>query len=378
MSAAANRLRFARWLHLTALVIITGLACGCRTVSYYGQAIRGQHEIWTRQQTISSLLESPATPAPLKQRLDLVLRLRDFAEKELGLPSNGHYLSYADLERRFVVWNVYAAPEFSLTPKSWWYPVVGSLDYRGYFSEQKARAYAAALERQGFDVYLGGITAYSTLGWFHDPVLNTFINDEDADLAELLFHELAHQRLFIAGDTDFNEAFATAVAEEGTRRWMESRNDTAALAKYHVQERRKEQFIELVTEARQKLARLYTNSSIAQPVSPNQETSRRMLLRTEKQNIFSELQDGYAHLKAQWGGSKEYDEWFRRSLNNAQLNTVDTYYRLVPAFRRVLRAKSGNMEAFYETIELLGKLEKADRRTKLEQLAPAPLQAATE
>ncbi len=362
-------------LHLGAIIALMGLACGCNTVGYYGQAIRGQHELWTRQKPIAALLESPATPAPLKERFTLVLSLREFAEKELHLPANGHYLRYADLERRFVVWNVYAAPEFSLTPKSWWYPVVGSLAYRGYFSERKARDYAAVLERKGFDVYVGGVTAYSTLGWFHDPVLNTFIHESDADLAELLFHELAHQRLFLPGDTDFNEAFATAVAEEGTRRWMETRHDVAALEKYRVQARRTEQFVNLVTNARQQLALLYTNA----PSAPSADVmTQSVTLRTGKQKALRELREGYEQLKAKWGGSTAYDEWFRRSLNNAQLNTVDTYHQLVPAFRGVLREKAGNLEAFYLAIESLRKLDKPARRARLTALAIATDQAAAE
>lgn len=372
MFAVATPHRLARPLHLVAVIVFAGLACGCNTVGYYGQAIRGQHELWTRQKSIAALLESPATPAPLKERLTLVLSLREFAEKELHLPANGHYLRYADLERRFVVWNVYAAPEFSLTPKSWWYPVVGSLDYRGYFSERKARDYAAGLEQKGFDVYVGGVTAYSTLGWFHDPVLNTFIHEGDADLAELLFHELAHQRLFLPGDTEFNEAFATAVAEEGVRRWMESRNDVVALEKYRVQARRTEQFVEIVANARQQLALLYTNTPSADVMTQS------ISLRTGKQKALHELRESYVQLKVKWGGSTAYDAWFQRSLNNAQLNTVDTYYHLVPAFRRVLREKAGNLEAFYSTIESLRKLDKPARRARLTALAIGTDQAAAE
>ena len=353
-------------------------ACGCQTVGYYGQAVRGQYELWSRQKPIESLLKSSATPVELKNRLSLILSLRDFAEKHLHLPANGHYLAYADLERRFVVWNVYAAPEFSLTPKSWWYPVVGSLDYRGYFSEQKARDYAHALEQQGFDIYVGGVTAYSTLGWFHDPVLNTFIHDAEADLAELLFHELAHQRVFIPGDTEFNEAFATAVAEEGARRWMESRNDAAALEDYRIRTRRTEQFVELVADARQKLSLLYTNHSDVAFGPPADKTIKDSLLRAQKQEMLQGLREGYEQLKKEWSGSKDYDEWFHRSLNNAQLNTVDTYYRLVPAFKRAFSSNGENWESFYGSIQSLKKLEKSERRAALEKLASASHQAAAE
>jgi predicted aminopeptidase len=344
---------------LLALVLAL-LLTGCQTASYYTQAIRGQCQMWSRQRSIDSLLKDERTPEPLKRRLRFVLELRAFAETELKLPANGHYLRYADLERPFAVWNVYAAPEFSLTPKSWWYPVVGRLEYRGYFSERRARAYAARLAGQGFDVYVGGVTAYSTLGWFRDPVLNTFIHDDDADLAELLFHELAHQRLFVAGDTDFNEAFATAVAEEGLRRWMESRHDPEAAAKHRAVIHRTAQFVRLVNAARETLRGIYQEELLphATPAERSQDASRK---RRKKQRVIAELRQGYAQLKSEWGGRKDYDAWFAQSLNNAQLNTVDTYYQLVPAFRQMLREQGGDWEAFYEASAALGQLRKEER-----------------
>ena len=358
------------------LVVLTGT--GCHTTSYVSQAIRGQHQIWKRQEPIETLLASEKTPPALKHQLALILQLRKFAEHELKLPANGHYLRYADLERRFVVWNVYAAPEFSLTPKSWWYPVVGSLDYRGYFSEEKARAHAAELRARGFDTYVGGVTAYSTLGWFRDPVLNTFIHEPEADLADLLFHELAHQRLFIPGDTEFNEAFATAVAEEGTRRWMESRTNATALAEYRRQSRRTAEFVELVAQARGQLNALYTNASTTLSTRVSNPEERPRQLRLEKQRIVEELREGYAELKQRWGGQRDYDVWFSQPLNNAQLNTVDTYYRLVPMFRGLLRNLNGDLEKFFATVESLRKMKKEERRVHLARLAAATAQAASE
>lgn len=321
--------------------------------------------MWSRQHSIESLLKDADTPGPLKQRLRLVLDIREFAQKELHLHANGHYLRYADLGRRFAVWNVYAAPEFSLTAKSWWYPVVGRLEYRGYFSEPEARRYASKLEQQGFDVYVGGVTAYSTLGWFHDPVLNTFIHDDDADLAELLFHELAHQRLFVSGDTDFNEAFATAVAEEGLRRWMEARRDPAAMEKYQGGYRRTEQFVHLVSSARDRLKAIYETGDIVTPEQSSEGNDRR---RRAKQRVLEDLRQGYAELKAGWGGRKDYDQWFKQSLNNAQLNTLDTYYHLVPVFRHLLREQDNNLESFYRAAAELGKLKDEERQARLNQL----------
>jgi predicted aminopeptidase len=321
--------------------------------------------MWSRQHSIESLLKDTETPEPLKQRLRLVLDLREFAEKELHLPANGHYLRYADLGRRFAVWNVYAAPELSLMPESWWYPVVGRLEYRGYFSEKEARRYAAKLEKKGLEVYVGGVAAYSTLGWFRDPVLNTFIHDDDADLAELLFHELAHQRLFVAGDTDFNEAFATSVAEEGLRRWMETRRDPAAMREYQAAYRRTEQFVRLVSAARDRLKVIYEpDDALLSEQKPNDDVAKRRA----KQRVIEDLRLGYASLKAEWGGRNDYDEWFKRSLNNAQLNTVDTYYHLVPAFRQLLREQGNHLEIFYQAAERLGKLKETERQARLNQL----------
>ena len=335
---------------------------GCQTISYYTQAVSGQMQILNRKRPIQSVLEDPTTSDALKQKLQLVLTVREFAEKELHLPANGHYLDYADLGRRFAVWNVYAAPEFSLKPKSWWYPAVGRLEYRGYFSEKRAREYAADLEQKGYDVYVGGVTAYSTLGWFQDPVLNTFVWDDDYDLAEVLFHELAHQRLFVPGDTDFNEAFATAVAEEGLRRWMRSRNDSTANPRIEASFERTEQFVNLVARTRVKLDALY-----ATPTGGAEETQR-VLKRREKQRILEEMRSEYQRLRMAWSGDRNYDHWFSRRLNNAQLNTVQTYHHLVPAFRALLEDLHGDLESFYKTVEDIAKLKKEERHLRLGRL----------
>jgi predicted aminopeptidase len=235
--AAKSRAKFPRWVW--AVCVLAALISGCHTASYYQQAASGQLEILSKREPIAELLADSQTRPALRDKLQLVLDLREFAEHELRLKTDGHYLLYADLGRRFVVWNVYAAPEFSLEPKKWWYPVVGSLKYRGFFSEEDAKRYGADMAKQGYDVYVGGVDAYSTLGWFKDPVLNTFIHHSPPELAELLFHELAHQRVFAKGDTDFNEAFATAVGEEGVRRWIAAHGDAEMRAQYEVALRRK-------------------------------------------------------------------------------------------------------------------------------------------
>src|SRR5881396_1056364 len=217
-----------KWIMGSALVAIILIVSGCRTLSFYGQAIKGQYQLLAHRQPIEKLVADSNTPARLKSQLELVQNLRAFAGKELKLPVDGHYTKYVDVHRPFIVWNVEAAPEFSMEPKTWWYPLIGKQEYRGYFSETAAQEYAGVIRKNGYDVYVAGTTAYSTLGWFKDPILNTFVFDSESDLAETLFHELAHQRVFARSDTDFNEAFATTVGQEGARRWLRSKGDTAA------------------------------------------------------------------------------------------------------------------------------------------------------
>ncbi|MEN9576423.1 MAG: hypothetical protein RL514_4278 [Verrucomicrobiota bacterium] len=348
-----------------AIVLLTG----CHTAGYYAQAVRGHLQIVHRQQPIAEILQQPPTPEPLKAKLRLVLALREFAAQELKLPVNGHYLRYADLGRSNVVWNVTATPEFSMTPKDWWYPVVGRLAYRGYFVESAARQQAAELAAQGFDVDVGGVRAYSTLGWFRDPVLNTFIHEPETELAELLFHELAHQRLFVSGDTDFNEAFAEAVGEEGTRRWLRAKHEEAGASEYAAYLQRKADFTRLVTGAHDELAALF---DAAGTTTKSSREAASLLggevagLRGRKQAILDQLRRDYETLKATWGGHKDYERWFRRPLNNAHLNDVDTYYRLVPAFHRLLREQGGDLGAFYREVETLAKLPKAERHRRLQ------------
>jgi len=360
----------ARRILAGALFLAAAAFTGCRTVGYYAQAVRGQCQMLARQQSCEKLLADPNTPDELKAKLQLSREICDFASRELKLPANGHYQRYADLHRRHAVWNVYAAPEFSLGPKTWWYPIVGSLEYRGFFAEPDARNCAAELGGRGFDVYVEGVEAYSTLGWFTDPLLNTFIHHDEAELAEILFHELAHQRVFASGDTDFNEAFATAVGEEGVRRWCQAKGDAATLERYSSTLRRNAEFVQLVTAARNQLKSCYGETET--PAGQIKATKRTRdvppaELRREKQRILNELQRDYEKRKADWGGYAGYDEWFARGVNNAQLNSVATYYDLRPAFERLLHAQGGDLERFYSAAKKLAKLPKAERQQRLEK-----------
>src|SRR5262249_37643748 len=329
--------RVRKWLAAVLLLAIVAAVAGCQTLGYYGQAMKGQYQIFAHRQPIGKLIANTNPPLRLRQQLELLQKLRAFAAGELKLPVDDHYLKYTDVHRPYVVWNVQAAPQFSLEPKSWWYPVVGSLEYRGYFSESGATNCAGRLARKGYDVYVDGVEAYSTLGWFKDPVLNTFIFHGEAELAETIFHELGHQRVFAHGDTDFNEAFATTVGREGTRRWLRSRGETNLYERYQVSLDRNLEFVHLVMNTRARLEKIYgdtrdKNDKIKAAKKPPASAEE---LQAAKTRVFDELRRDYAQLKAKWDGFSGYDAWFDGQLNNAQLNTVANYYDYVPGFERL-------------------------------------------
>ncbi len=330
------------------------LAAGCGNLGYYGQAARGQFQIISKQEKISHVLDSPETPADLKKRLLLIGELREFAERELKLNPGRHYLRYADVDRKYVVWNVQATPEFSLKAKSWWYPIVGRQTYRGYFSESAANHYAEKLRAEGYEAYVGGVEAYSTLGWFSDPVLNTWVHRDEAGLAGLVFHELAHHKVYVSGDTPFNEAFATAVEQAGVRLWLKQRNDSEALAKWEAAQKRRLQFVALVKAVRSNLARLYADTNAGG------EADRR----ARKTTVLDEFRDDLRALRKEWG-ARYYESWLTEPISNPRLNTVSTYHDLVPGFVALLAEKSGNYSEFFKEVEKLGRKSKTKRRERL-------------
>jgi predicted aminopeptidase len=327
---------------------------GCETLHYYSQAVSGQMKIVSGRKSIDRLLAAPETPQTLKTQLKLVLDIREFAKAALHLPVNNHYLTYTDLKRPYVVWNVFAAPEFSLEPKTWYYPVIGRTAYRGYFSKSMALRHANTLTKKHFDVYVAGISAYSTLGWFDDSVLSTTIHRADSGLAALIFHELAHQVLYIKGDTAFNESFATAVEQEGLRRWIQATHNPSAYQDYLRQRQRKKQFIQLIADFRSRLQTLY--GRVLLPAD-----KRRL-----KNDIFIQLKLEYTHMKRAWQGYPGYDNWFKEPLNNAKLISVSTYYDYVPAFIKILEQSDGHLEQFYRHCEELAELSKSERHRRLQ------------
>ncbi|MCR4332712.1 MAG: aminopeptidase, partial [Sulfuricaulis sp.] len=234
------------FLRFFALFLLFAVCAGCASPLYYAQAVSGQIEILTKRRPVEEVLADPATTPETRRQLELVRHLRDFASRELLLPDNRSYRSYADLQRPFVVWDVFATPELSLEPKRWCFLVAGCVPYRGYFARDKAEQFAAKLKQKGYDVYVGGVPAYSTLGWFNDPLLNTFIHRSEAELAGLLFHELAHQQIYISGDSAFNESFATVIELEGVKRWFEHQGTAQQTEAYQQKIKRREEFTALV------------------------------------------------------------------------------------------------------------------------------------
>jgi len=338
-----------KYLTLTGWLLLTIAVGGCESVHYYGQAIQGQYRILEARQPISEIMTDPESPEFLRESLTHILAVRQFAENELQLPVKNHYLTYVDLKRPYVVWNVMAAPEFSLAPKTWCYPVVGCAAYRGYFTEKNARQYAAKLSRQGYEVYVAGVTAYSTLGWFDDPVLSTFIGYSEDQAAALIFHELAHQALYVKGDTAFNESFATAVEQEGLKRWQAQTQASHRYKGYLEGYRRRQQFIQLIMHYRRILEALY--QSDASPMDK----------REQKATIFSALRDEFDRLKTNQNGLAAYDNWMTHSLNNAKIASIAAYHDFVPAFQKLLVENDGNMNQFYKACRKLAQGTKDER-----------------
>ena len=327
------------------VALIAASSGGC----YLLQSVQGQLSLMSKREPIARVIGQPSTPPALRTQLEAVSSIRDFASRELGLPDNGSYRSYADVGRRYVVWNVVAAPEFSVDAKEWCYPIVGCVAYRGYFVEARARRFAARLLAEGFDVMVGGVAAYSTLGHFNDPVLNTMMGWNDVELASIIFHELTHQLLYVPNDSSFNEALATTVEEEGVRRWLRAQGRDADLAAHLVQQDHYAKVVDLLTATRAELRAVY-----AAGLAPEQ-------MREKKRAAFAAMRSSYAHLKADWGGHAPFESWFDEDLDNAHLASISTYYTCVPGFERELKAAGGDLTAFYARVRALAKLDREKR-----------------
>jgi predicted aminopeptidase len=335
-------------------LLAVGLLIACTEVGYYAQCARGHLDVMRRCRPIGELLADQSLPESRRHQLEKIRLSREFASAQLALPDNGSYRNFADLERPFVVWNVVAAPEFSLQAKQWCFPVAGCVSYRGYFDEAAARGEADLLTAQGFETDVYGVQAYSTLNWFDDPVLNTFLDGSELRAAALIFHELAHQVVYVADDSRFNEAFAKTVELEGVRRWLGQSGTMDEWQHYREQMGRGDQFQQLLHNAREGLATLYERTL---PVDA---------MRAAKQGVLADFARDYAALKASWGGYAGYDPWVSRGLNNARLASLATYHDLVPAFQGLLAAKGGDLPAFYQQVGRLAALPSSERLVQLD------------
>jgi predicted aminopeptidase len=331
------------------------LLAGCSTLNYYSQAAQGQLSLVSDSRPIDDWMADPGTTPKLRMRLATARQIRLYAVQQLGLPDNQSYKNYTALNRPYVVWNVVATPELSLKPLQWCFPVAGCVNYRGYYGKDDAQDYARELRGAGNDVQVGGVTAYSTLGWFNDPLISTFINYPDAELARLIFHELAHQVVYVAGDSQFNESFASAVEEAGVERWLEKFGNPAMRENYVKYTARKQEFLQLLLGCRRALEKNYASHASAQEK------------RATKARLFRQLQDDYALLKQSWGGYAGYDRFFAEPLSNAHLAAIATYNDFVPAFRALL-AREHSFGGFYAAVRRIADLERDERHRRLKLL----------
>jgi predicted aminopeptidase len=339
---------FRLWLIMALLALQ-----GCGTV-YVMQAAGGEWQVMRARKPIDKLLQDPKTPQPLRDTLTEVNAAREFASRELALPDNRSYRTFADIHRPYVVWNVVAAPEFSVHPKQWCFPIAGCVAYRGYFVEKRARNFAADLARRDYDVTLDGVPAYSTLGKFADPVLSTMLPYGPDELAAIIFHELAHQLLYVKNDTEFNEAFATTVENAGLERWLTLNGHADRIQRYRKDSTREREYIDVFAHTRAQLARLYASGV---PVAE---------MRACKAQMFAALGDEIKALEKRQGvKSSGYDEWIKEGLNNARLASEANYYDCVPGFERLLAEQDNDLPRFYAAAKELSRLPMAERHEKL-------------
>jgi predicted aminopeptidase len=352
------------------LAVAAVATTGCAQIGYYSQSVSGHLGVMRAARPVEAWLADASTPAELRERLRLTQRMRDFAVAELALPDNASYRRYADLGRSAVVWNVIAAPELSLTLKTWCFPVVGCVGYRGYFDRAAAEAEAAQLRSEGLEVGVYGVPAYSTLGklsgdFFADPLLSTFIRYPEGELARMIFHELAHQVAYAEGDTEFNESFATAVERLGGARWLATHASAAARDEYASFETRRQDFRRIARAARQQLDAVYRSDA-------SDEAKR-----VGKARVLAELRAEHQRLKAgAWNGYAGYDGWFER-VNNASLGVQGAYNDSVPAFEALFAQQGSDFARFYAEVRRLAGLPRAERRATLDALVRRATERAT-
>jgi predicted aminopeptidase len=343
------------WLRRGVPMLAILLLSGCSSLSYYTQLASGQLALLRAREPVAGVIADPQRDPKLRDHLLKSQQARAFASEHLHLPDNKSYRLYADIHRRYVVWNVFATDEFSLDPVTHCFPIAGCVAYRGYYDQGAARGEAALRKLDGKDVYVSGVEAYSTLGWFNDPIISSMMNWGDERLATLIFHELAHQRFYVKDDSEFNESYATFVEEEGTRQWRAARGLPAETASSEAQ--RRDQLTQLALETRDRLKALY-----AEPLSPD-------VMRQRKAEEFDRLRSAYRQMRdSQWGGDKRFDSWVYAPMNNARLLPIGLYDQWVPSFEALFRQVKGDWLAFFVAVEKMGGLPMDERKAALERL----------
>ncbi|MGH8174327.1 MAG: aminopeptidase [Rhodanobacteraceae bacterium] len=349
-------------MRAVACVLICAVLSGCSTAGYYGHVTAGQVSLLTHRKSIAKIVADPSTDATLRARLAGTQEARRFASDRLGLPRNQSYTTYVELDRPYVTWNVFATPEFSVDPVTHCFPFAGCVAYLGYFERDRADQEAARLAAQGNDISVEGAAAYSTLGWFADPVLSSMLRWSDDELDGVIFHELAHQRVYVKDDTAFNESFATFVQEEGLREWRVIRGLAPADSSERAHD---DAFTALVLDLREQLRAIY-----AREISPDEK-------REAKRAAFEDFRERYRRLRdTDWGDDHRYDRWVDAPINNARLVPFGLYDRWVAAFARLFAESGPDWTAFYASVAKLGQLNKSERDSRLQALLDTPIQRA--
>ncbi len=335
---------------------VVATVSGCANIGYYAQAAGGHLKLMRARQPVAELLADESLDPVLRTQLETLGQARGFAVEVLQLPDTDSYSTYVETGRQAITWNVVAAEEFSLRPYTWCFPIAGCVNYRGYFAEADALEYADDFRRDGYDVTIGGASAYSTLGWFDDPILDTMLRGSDIRYVGTLFHEMAHQLLYVENDSDFNEAYASFVEQEGVRLWLQSRDEASRIAGYRASLERGEDFVALLAVTRRSLEEVYA--------SDLDDAAKR----AGKKAAFEQMRANYEELKIKWNGYSGYDGWFRRELNNARLVSVSTYRRYIPAFAALFDEVGQDIAAFHAKAAEIGALEHAARREQMDAL----------
>lgn len=336
-----------------AITLLAALA-GCTSVSYYAKSLDGHLQIMTARQNVERLIDKPTTPEPLRNRMAAAREIRQFAVTELDLPDNNSYRTYVDIGRDYVTWAVFAAPEFSLAPHIKCFPVFGCVPYQGFFNPKDAVREARKLEDEGFDVHISGVNAYSTLGLTSDPLLSTMFRFDRTYLAGIVFHELAHQRVYVKGDSAFNESFAVTVETTGVQKYLRAHGDSAALRAYQRDRQRQADVLRLVDGAKRELDKIYRSTG-----TPEEK-------RAAKTAAIERLRAKYRKLRdTRWGGNRDYDQWFDTPINNAKLAATSVYNDQVPAFERLFELCGKDYPRFYDAVAGYGALAQDKRMDAL-------------